>query len=375
MTTSRRALLGAIGLGPLASLAYGASFERRGATPADAADAFLRARMEAKGIPGAGLAVSRGGAPDKVAAYGLASIEFGIAATARTVFPIASASKMLAGFAAGKLAEMGRLDLDASARTYLPELPEALAGVRIHHLLSHTSGLRGPGANPDFAAQQREREDREAYVGPLRLDVFTDEEILRFGAAAAPAEAPGARWRYNQFPYFLFGLIVARLSGRSYAEFVAEALLRPLGIIDARYGDHRTLVPGRNSTNYTRQFGPLQNYGLKYTPGYWPAAGLNMSAAEAAKLLGAFRPGRLLREETLHRLWRRARLNDGSEADYGLGFTVTASNGRTWIGHEGGGCCYFGWWPDQQLGLAILLNLSGSHEDGIEAALAGLLLS
>jgi CubicO group peptidase (beta-lactamase class C family) len=331
--------------------------------------------MEAKGIPGAGLAVSRAGLADKVAAYGMASIELGVAATIRTVFPMASASKMLAGLAAGKLAETGRLDLDASARTWLPELPEALAGVRVHHLLSHTSGLRGPGADPAFVAEQRAREDREAYVGPLRLDVFTDAEILRFGAAVAPAEAPGARWRYNQFPYFLFGLIVERLSGRSYAEFVAEALLRPLGISGAHYGDHRALVPGRNSTNYTRQFGPLQNYGLKYTPGYWPAAGLNMSAAEAAKLLAAFRPGRLLREETLRRLWQRARLNDGREVDYGLGFTVTTGNGRTWVGHEGGGCCYFGWWPDQQLGLAILLNLSGAHEDGIEAALADLLLS
>jgi CubicO group peptidase (beta-lactamase class C family) len=331
--------------------------------------------MAAKGIPGAGLAVTRPGIPDKVAAYGLASIELGIAATGRTVFPIASASKMLAGLAAGKLAEMGRLDLDAPARTYLPELPETVAGVRIHHLLSHTSGLRGPGANPDYAAQQAAREGREAYVGPLRLDVFTDDEILRYGAAVAPAEAPGARWRYNQFPYFLFGLIVARLSGRSYAEFVAETLLRPLGIAGALYGDHRTLVPGRNPINYTRQFGPLQNYALRYTPGYWPAAGLNLCAADALKLLSACRPGRLLRQETLGRLWQRARLNDGSEADYGLGFTVTTSNGRTWVGHEGGGCCYFGWWPREQLGLAILLNLSGSHEDGIEAALAETLLA
>ena len=372
MTTNRRAVLGAIGLAPLATLSSAAM--ARAARPADRVDAFLRARMAAKAIPGAGLAVTRPGHPDKVAAYGLASIELGVAATDRTVFPMASASKMLAGFAAGKLAEMGRLDLDAPARTYLPELPATVAGVRVHHLLSHTSGLRGPGANPDFQAQQAKREGREAYVGPLRLDVFTDDEILRLGAAVAPAEAPGARWRYNQFPYFLFGLIVARLSGRSYAEFVAESLLRPLGIAGALYGDHRTLVPGRNPTNYTRQFGPLQNYGLKYTPGYWPAAGLNISPAEAVKLLAAFRPGRLLREETLDRLWRRARLNDGSEANYGLGFTVTTSNGRTWVGHEGGGCCYFGWWPDRQLGLAILLNLSGSHEDGIEAALAELLL-
>jgi hypothetical protein len=95
----------------------------------------------------------------------------------------------------------------------------------------------------------------------------------------------------------------------------------------------------------------------------------------AARLLAAFEPGRLLRADTLNRLWQRTRLADGTTHDYGLGFTVSTRNGRTWVGHEGGGCCYFGWWPAERLGIAILLNLSGSHEDGIETALADLILS
>ncbi|WP_395612927.1 serine hydrolase domain-containing protein [Allosphingosinicella sp.] len=247
--------------------------------------------------------------------------------------------------------------------------------MRVHQLLSHTSGLKGTGGNPDYVAALAERERREAYVGELKLDVFTDEEILRYGAAAGLQEPPGTRWRYSQFPYFLFGQIVGRVSGQAYPDYVQSAILTPLGITGARYGDHRTLVPGRQSTNYTRQFGPLQNFALKHTPGYWPAAGLNMSVADAARLLEAFTPDRLLRAETLDRLWQRARLADGTARDYGLGFTVTTTNGRTWVGHEGGGCCYFGWWPAERLGIAILLNLSGSHEDGIETALADLILS
>ena len=373
MEASRRSILAGLGLAPL--LAETAA-EAQGRQPGSArVDAFIRARMEAKGIPGAAVAIIRGGRPARVTAYGKASLEFDIAASRQTVFAMASSSKLLAGFAAGKLVESGRLDLDAPARTYLPDLPETLAGVRVHHLLSHTSGLRGPGANPDYATALAERERREAYVGQLKLDVFTDEEILRYGAAAGLSEEPGTRWRYSQFPYFLFGQIVARLSGQAYADFVRQALLAPLGITGARYGDHRTVVPGRLSTNYTRQFGPLQNFALKYTPGYWPAAGLNISGADAARLLEAFVPGRLLRQETLDRLWQRTRLADGNARDYGLGFTVTTTNGRTWVGHEGGGCCYVGWWPAEQLGIAILLNLSGSREDGIEAALAELILS
>ena len=372
MDANRRIILGGLGAAPLLATAAQAV----ASTPAAGRiDAFIRARMAAKGIPGAALAVTRNGRVLRLAAYGQTSLELNIAATRQTVFAMASASKMVAGLAAGKLAEAGRLDLEASARTYLPELPETLAEVRVHQLLSHTSGLKGTGGNPDYVAALAERERREAYVGELKLDVFTDEEILRYGAAAGLQEPPGTRWRYSQFPYFLFGQIVGRLSGQAYPDYVQSAILTPLGITGARYGDHRTLVPGRQSTNYTRQFGPLQNFALKYTPGYWPAAGLNMSVADAARLLEAFTPDRLLRAETLDRLWQRARLADGTGRDYGLGFTVTTTNGRTWIGHEGGGCCYFGWWPAERLGIAILLNLSGSHEDGIETALADLILS
>jgi len=372
MDANRRIILGGLGAAPLLATAAQAV----ASTPAAGRiDAFIRARMAAKGIPGAALAVTRNGRVLRLAAYGQTSLELNIAATRQTVFAMASASKMVAGLAAGKLAEAGRLDLEASARTYLPELPETLAEVRVHQLLSHTSGLKGTGGNPDYVAALAERERREAYVGELKLDVFTDEEILRYGAAAGLQEPPGTRWRYSQFPYFLFGQIVGRLSGQAYPDYVQSAILTPLGITGARYGDHRTLVPGRQSTNYTRQFGPLQNFALKYTPGYWPAAGLNMSVADAARLLEAFTPERLLRAETLDRLWQRARLADGTGRDYGLGFTVTTTNGRTWVGHEGGGCCYFGWWPAERLGIAILLNLSGSHEDGIETALADLILS
>ncbi|HKR23676.1 MAG TPA: serine hydrolase domain-containing protein [Allosphingosinicella sp.] len=370
METSRRALLGGLGLAPLIA----ASTVRAQQEGGDRIDAFVRGRMEAKRIPGAGVAVVRDGRILKQAGYGDFSLDLGLRATADSVFPMASSSKLLAGLAAGRLVEAGLLDLDAPARTYLPALPEALAGVRVHHLLSHTSGLAGLGANPAFSAERAQRERREAYVGDLRLDFFTDEELLAYGAAAGLSEPPGTRWRYSQFPFFLFGMIVARLSGRSYADHVAQKVFRPLGIARAAYGDHRALVPGRSPTNYTRQFGPLQNLALRYTPAFWPAAGLNMSTADAARLLGGFEPGRLLRGETLRRLWRRARLNDGSEANYGLAFTVTTTSGRTWVGHEGGGCSYVGWWPEQRLGIAILFNLSGSGEDGIERALADVIL-
>lgn len=159
MGVSRRNILAGLGAVPLLA---GAARAQGRVSGAARIDAFIRARMEAKGIPGAAVAVTRNGRSLRVAGYGQASMELDVAATAQTVFAMASASKMLAGLAAGKLVEAGRLDLDAAIRTYLPELPEALADVRVHQLLSHTSGLKGPGGNPAYGAALADRERREA---------------------------------------------------------------------------------------------------------------------------------------------------------------------------------------------------------------------
>lgn len=344
------------------------------ASPGGLIDAFIRERMIAKGVPGAGVAVVRAGKVLKRAGYGRASIEFDVAASERTVFPMASSSKMLAGLTAARLVESGKLSFDASIRDYLPEVPVAWGAVRIWHLLSHTSGLGGPGGNPEYVAEAAKRKDEETYVDPLKLESFTPAELIAYAAAAPVVGPPGEEWRYAQFPYFLFGEIVRRLTGGAYHDYVMREILTPLGMADSHYGDHRTLVPGRNSTNYTRQFGPLQNFALEYTPGYWTAAGLNASAADMVRFFDAFQPGRLVSQASLDRLFAPVVLGDGKPFLYGLGFDLNDAGGRQSAGHEGGGCCYVRWWPAERLGIAIMLNLSGSREDGVELKLEERLL-
>lgn len=368
MDWARRTFLGAAGLLPLVGSASSAH-----ATD-DTVDQFMSERVQSAGIPGAGVAVVRGGRTLKCAGYGRQSLELDLPATAETVFAMASSSKMVAALVAGTLREAGRLDLDGSIRLYLPEAPDTWTDITVAHMLSHTSGLVGPTANPAFVEERTRRERTDAYAGDLKLDHFTDEELLHYGAAAPLRERPGSVWRYSQYPYFLFGLIVSRLTGQSYWDYAGTAVLEPLGMTRSSYGDHRTVVPGRLSTNYTRQFGPLQNFALRYTPGYWPAAGLNTSPADLTRLFEGLRPGRLLSANTLQRLWTPVTLSSGRVVNYGLGFTLTDHAGQRWVGHEGGGCCYVAWWPEAELGVGILLNLSGSKQDGIEQALGVRLL-
>ena len=335
-----------------------------------AIDDFLRERMRAKGIPGAATAVVKSGRELCVAGFGKASIEFGVDADKNTVFAMASSSKMLAGLCAGVLTQSGSIELDAPVRRYLADLPARFDQVSISQLLSHTSGLGGLDRNPAFQTERNLRKGRNQFADERKLEFFTAEELISYGADVPFVEPPGTRWRYNQFPYFLFGQVVKRVTGRDYDAFVEEKIFEPLGMTSTTFGDHRAVVPRRTSTNYTRQFGPLQNFPLEYSPLFWPAAGCNTSAADALRLFAAFEPDRLLSSASLERLWRPAPLENGAVADYGLGFDLSRGAGRRRVGHEGGGCCYVSWFPEEGLGVAILLNLSGSGEDGIDTALA-----
>jgi CubicO group peptidase (beta-lactamase class C family) len=334
----------------------------------------LAARMASKQIPGAGLAVVREGRTLACDGHGSSDIELDRPATATTVFPMASASKLLAGLTAMQLVEARRLDLDASISLYLPEMVPAHSEVRVAQLLNLTSGLNGPRIDPAFGAEAQRREQNQQYADTRKLEYFTPAEII---AAAAPLPAhapPGAVWRYDQFPFFLFGQIVSRVSGQPYEAVVADRLFTRLGMRTAAFGDSRSLVRQRRSSNYSRETGVLQNLALRYTPSYWPAAGCNASATDLVRLWNGLRPGRLLQRESLQRMFAPTVLTSGESVDYGLGCTISRAAGRTWIGHEGGGCCYLGWWPMEELGIGVLFNLSGSKEDGIEGRLAELIL-
>jgi CubicO group peptidase (beta-lactamase class C family) len=92
-------------------------------------------------VPGAGVAVLRNGAPPLFRAYGLENVEDGVAATTATNYRLASLSKQFTAAAILLLVEEGRLSLDDRVCAWLPSLPHAASGVRIHHLLTHTSGI------------------------------------------------------------------------------------------------------------------------------------------------------------------------------------------------------------------------------------------
>jgi CubicO group peptidase (beta-lactamase class C family) len=294
---------------------------------------------------------------------GANDVELGVAVRADTPFQIASVSKMFTSVGIMLLADDGKLRLDTPVTELLGDAPAAWSAIRIHHLLSHTSGLPGNiAANAAYAAEERTRRDRSRFVDEAKLDLFTTRERLAYLAELPLQAAPGARWSYNQPGYIMLGAIVEQLTGRPFATYMRERIFAALGMTTATYGDSRVVVAGRRQVAYTRQYGPLQNWIWPYATSDYPAAGLNASAGDVAKLFVALDQG-LLRSETRDAMWTEVTPADGTPSHYALGWTVESVGGRTVVGHEGGGCAWASHLPAERTTAIVLTNLAGSGAD------------
>lgn len=326
-------------------------------------DAYVKGRMAERQIPGLAVAVVKDGRVVKLKGYGAASVEFDVAADENTVFQTYSVSKAFAGVAAMKLVEDGRLSLDAPVAGFFENAPAAWASLRVRHLLTHTSGLQSWSSNPRFAGLPDEK----------RSDL-TKADAVALVSELPLKSAPGERWAYHLSGYVMLGVIVERLSGKSYADFLAERVFAPLGMSSTRFGGTSVLVKRRSPAAYNRQAGELRPWLFPFGEKDYPAAGLNSSAADLAKFFVALDGGRVLKPESLGALWSPAKLNDGAEKPYGLGWTVGEHDGRRVVGHEGGGAAWIAHFPAERLSVVVLCNLNGARADEIQYGVADLYL-
>jgi CubicO group peptidase (beta-lactamase class C family) len=166
-------------------------------------------------VPGAGVAVLRGGMPIVAAAYGFADLENRVAATTATNYRLASVTKQFTAAAILLLSEAGRLSIDDRVRRWLPALPHSADETTIRHLLTHTSGLI----------------DFEDLIPGGTTSQLHDADVLRLLAAENRGYFPaGASYRYSNSGYSLLALIVGRASGEDFASFLRHRIFLPLGM-------------------------------------------------------------------------------------------------------------------------------------------------
>ncbi len=345
---------------------------------ADSVDDYVLTEMSKRRIPGLALAVIDHGKVMKQKVYGFANLELRAPTELQSSFAIASLTKVFTAAAVMKLVDRGLLTLDESVTQKLTNLPSAWSAVTVRHCLDHMSGL------PDALD---ELEQIRATDGATLLRIL----------AQLPVEKPGSRSRYNQTGFILLAMLVEKISGRPLEEFVANEILKPLGMNDTRYADSRDVVP-RKVTGYTtfvpsddrKDFAwvtgmPAQsatdiyvNYStfprLEHACG-----GLISTVGDLIKFDQAIDAGLALSPQGLRATMSPAKLNDGTVSLYSLGWTV--GNSRGWIPGDDdagfhfmafGGANSVTYWrfPDDKATVIVLTNLQGSDPHTIALNIA-----
>ncbi len=335
-------LLLLLGPGLLAQTSKGISTQV--ARPAATAyDALLEPCFKADEA-GASVLVMKEGKVVYARGFGLASLELKVPNAPALVYRIGSVTKQFTAAAIMTLVEEGKVALDAPVSRYLEGLPEAWRPATVQQLLTHTSGIPSYTDIPEYGAHMR-----EDLPGLKLLQTLVWTKPMDF--------APGTKWHYNNSGYFLLGLIVEKVSGKSYADYLQAKFFAPLGLAHTRFGTETELIPGMAS-GYSN--GRPSAY-LSMTQPY--AAGSLVSTSEdLARWTTALHAGKVVKPESLKLMTTPVKTADGKEHPYGFGLMFRESQGHRLVGHGGGingFICHLEGDPAMQTVAVILCNTDG----------------
>lgn len=330
-------------------------------------DRFVNAEMGRERIPGVAIGIYSHGQILMAKGYGLANVELNVPVKPETIFQSGSVGKQFVSTAIMMLVEEGKIGLDDSIVKYFPKAPASWQGIKVKNLLSHTSGLA-----------EYESGDRIGPAGPfyLRLD-FTEDELLEKVEALPIEFKPGDKWAYRNTNYLLLGIMIHKVTGKFYADYLQERIFQPLGMSSTRLISDADIIPNRSS-GYEINDDKLQNQAW-VSPTFNSTAdgALYFNVLDLAKWDEALYGTKLLKQSSLDQIWTVFRLNDGNPnpGDYGFAWDITTINGHKVIEHGGawqGFTCHISRYVDDGITVVALTNLSGASPSQIVHVVAGL---
>ena len=298
-------------------------------------------------------------------AYGMANYELNVPNTPETVFRIGSITKLFTAFSVLQLEEKGLLRVNDPVAKYIPELPETWNAITIHQLLCHTSGI------PDFVSGKAYSDFNESRHVENALKEFADKPLL---------SKPGETMRYSNSGYILLGLIVEKVSGKSYEEYLNENILKPAGMTHTAFDHASAVVPGR-ATGYRWDGETIVNaaYG---DPAFPASAGaLRSTVDDMYRFDQALKAGKLFSKAITSKAWTAyshwaAPPPFDLQADYGYGWMMGEEFGHRYVGHGGwvnGFVSQFNRYPDDDAVLIVLWNFETSNNIPLSKDLAAIL--
>jgi CubicO group peptidase (beta-lactamase class C family) len=326
-------------------------------------DAFL-AQWDKNDMPGCAVGVVKDGKLVYKRGFGMANLDYDVPNTTSTLFNLASASKPFTAASIALLAQQGKLSLDDDIRKYVPELPKYADTITIRHLIHHTSGIRDYLALVFFSGLGNDN----AYSPKAVLNMLARQKNISF--------APGAKYQYSNSGYFLLGIIVERVSGKSLRVFAEENIFKPLGMKNTRYFDNRFEVIKNRASGYVVG----QNKSIRARSSLFDLVGSGgvLTSVEDLYLWEQnFYEPKVGNKELIQLLTTPGTLNGGEKIDYAFGMWRQEYKGLPVIKHSGnmsGFRAQIVSFPEQKFTIIALSNNSAIYPSAIVEKLSEIYL-
>lgn len=347
---------------PLVLFLVAASMSVVGAAQDDAVDQYVRAEMQKQHIPGMALLVSRDGKPVRTQGYGFANVELQSPAKPESIFQSGSVGKQFTATAVMMLVEEGKIGLEDPLTKYFPDAPVAWQQVTIRELLSHTAGFTDYPKEFDF------RKD------------YTEDQLLKIVEGIPLAFAPGTQWSYSNLGFLTLGIVIHKVTGEFYGDFLREHIFQPLGMSTTRIINEADIVPNR-CAGYRLVNGELKNQEwVSPTLNTTADGSLYFSILDLARWDAALYTEKLVKRSTLEQMWTVAKLKDGrpNSENYGFAWFIHSKDGHHVVEHEGewqGFVTQISRYVDDKLTIVVLTNLEGANPGTIADHVAELYLT
>ncbi len=326
-------------------------------------EAGVESERKRLNIPGLSVAIAVGNQIVYSNGFGMADLENSIPAKATTVYRTASIAKPMTAVAVMRLAEQGKLDLDAPIQKYCPAFPEKNYPVTARQLLGHLAGVRHYKARNESAGTEH------FFTLTDSLKTVKDDPLLF---------EPGTKYSYTTFGYSVLGCAIEGASGVSYEEYMRDNVWKPAGMEQTGIDDHFRLIPNR-ARGYMQlrendlaqlpphlkaqvKAGAILNAQLHDTSMKIPGGGIASTAIDLAKFAIAVNTDKLVKPATREQMWVVQKTKDGKETGYALGWSIgQTAEGMKLVMHNGnqaGARSELSLLPVKGSVIAIMANLS-----------------
>jgi CubicO group peptidase (beta-lactamase class C family) len=323
---------------------------------------YVKAEMLRQHIPGLSLLVVKGGKVVRAEGFGLANVELQVPVKPETVFQSGSVGKQFTATAVMMLVEEGNIGLDDPLTKYFADAPATWKDVTVRELLSHTAGFGDYPKSFDY------RKD------------WTEAQELKLIESIPLAYPPGTNWAYSNFGYVTLGILIHRVTGEFYGDFLQQRIFQPLGMQSTRIISEADIVPNR-AAGYRLVKGELKNQ-------EWVSPVVNTTAdgslyfniLDLAKWDAALYTEKLLKRPSLDLMWTPVKLKNGqpNKGNYGFGWFIEQRAGHRCIHHDGawqGFETAIDRYVDDQLTVVALSNLEDAEPGKITQHVAEMYLA